>query len=111
MKGVRTYLRKDDKVMVITGRDKGKAGKVLSIVTKKGRAVVEGVNMIKRHTRPGPGTQGGILEKEASVHLSNLMLVCPKCTDGVRILRKVLEDGKKVRICKKCGEVIESGGK
>ncbi|NIA08436.1 MAG: 50S ribosomal protein L24 [Nitrospiraceae bacterium] len=106
MKKVKTYLRKNDRVMVMAGRDKGKVGKILSILSEKGRALVEGAQMVKRHTRPGPGTTGGILEKEASIHLSNLLLICPKCTETVRIYKKVLEDGNKVRICKKCGEVI-----
>lgn len=106
MKSVKTYLRKHDRVSVIAGRDKGKVGKINAILKKKGRALVEGVNIVKRHTKPGPGTSGGILEKESSIHLSNLMLICPKCTDPVRIEKKVLEDGNKVRICKKCGEVI-----
>ena len=106
MKKVKTYLRKNDRVMVMAGRDRGKVGKILSILPKKGRALVEGAQMVKRHTRPGPGTAGGILEKEASIHLSNLLLICPKCTETVRVYRKILEDGNKVRICKKCGEVI-----
>ncbi|NDY41319.1 50S ribosomal protein L24 [Dissulfurirhabdus thermomarina] len=111
MKRVKTYLRKNDRVMVIAGKDKGKAGRILSILTKKGRATVEGVNIIKRHTRPGPGSQGGIIEKEGPVHLSNLMLICDKCTDPVRIRWKVLENGEKVRVCKKCGEVIATEAK
>jgi large subunit ribosomal protein L24 len=106
MKNVKTYLRKNDRVMVMTGRDKGKVGKILSILPSKGRAVVEGAQIVKRHTRPGPGTSGGILEKESTIHLSNLMLICPKCTESTRIYKKILEDGSKVRVCKKCGEVI-----
>ena len=106
MKSVKTYLRKNDRVMAKAGRDKGKVGKILSILPAKGRALVEGAQMVKRHTRPGPGTSGGILEKEASIHLSNLMLICPKCTESTQISRKILENGDKVRVCKKCGEVI-----
>ena len=106
MKRIKTYLRKNDRVMVMCGRDRGKVGKIKSILPKKYRAIVEGANIVKRHTRPGPGTRGGILEKEASIHISNLMLICPKCTDPVRIRRKILDDGSKVRICKKCGEAI-----
>ncbi len=105
----KTQIRKNDRVMVTVGKDKGKIGKVLRTIPKKDRAIVERANMVKRHTRPGGlSRQGGILEKEASIHLSNLMLVCPKCTDPVRIRLKVLEDGKKVRVCHKCGEMIEN---
>jgi len=106
MKGIKTYLRKNDRVMVTAGRDKGKVGKILAILPEKGRARVEGVNMVKRHMRPGPNSRGGILDKEAALHISNLLLICPKCTDPVRISRKILEDGEKVRVCCKCGEVI-----
>ncbi len=103
----KTRIRKNDRVMVTVGKDKGKIGKVLSILFKKGAAIVERANIVKRHTRPGGlSKQGGILEKEAPIRLSNLMLVCPKCTDPVRVRMKVLEDGKKVRICHKCGEMI-----
>lgn len=109
MTGLNTYIKKNDRVMVMAGKDKGKIGKVLRIVPKKSGAVVEKVNMVKRHTRPGPlSKQGGIIEKEAPIHISNLMLVCSKCTDPVRVRFKILEDGKKVRICHKCGEVIEN---
>lgn len=111
MDRLKTYIKKDDRVMVIVGKDRGKIGKVLRIIPKKYRALVEKVNIAKRHTRPGPlSKEGGIIEKEASIHISNLMLVCPKCTDSVRIGFKTLEDGKKVRICRKCGESIENKG-
>ncbi len=105
MARVKTYLRRNDRVMVIAGKDKGKVGKVLRIA-KNNRAYVEGVNMVKRHLRAAPGRAAGIVEKEASIHISNLMLVCPKCTDPVRIGKKILDDGSKVRVCKKCGEAI-----
>ncbi len=111
MKQIKTYLRKNDRVMVMAGKDRGKVGKILAILPKKYRALVEGANIVKRHTRPGPTSRGGILEKEASIHLSNLMLICPKCTDPVRIRKKVLDDGNKVRICKKCGEIIPAESK
>lgn len=109
---LRTHIKKNDRVMVMVGKDKGKIGKVLNVIPKKGRAVVERINIVKRHTRPGPvSKQGGIVEKEAPVHLSNLMVVCPKCTDPVRVRVKALEDGKKIRVCHKCGELIESKAK
>ena len=105
---IRFHVRKDDMVQVIAGKEKGKTGKVLKVLPKKNRVVVEKVNFIKRHTRPsGKTRQGGILQKEAPMHISNLLLVCPKCNRGVRMGKKVLEGGKKALVCKKCGELIE----
>lgn len=102
------YLKKNDQVEVIAGKDKGRVGKILRVHRDTSKAVVEKINMIKRHTKPSAmNQQGGIIEKEALVHVSNLMLVCPKCSKTVRIGRKFLEDGTKVRICKKCNEPIE----
>ncbi|MCX8109631.1 MAG: 50S ribosomal protein L24 [Syntrophorhabdaceae bacterium] len=100
-------IRKNDLVMVTTGKDKGKTGKVLKIVKKKDRAVVEKVNMIKRHVKPSQKSKGGIMERESPIHISNLMIYCEKCSKPVRVGRKILEDGKKVRFCKKCNEVID----
>jgi len=101
-------IKKNDIVEVMAGRDRGKTGKVLRIVEEQDRLVVEKVNMIKRHTRPSPTTgQGGIVEKEGSVHVSNVRLVCPKCSQPTRIGHALSGDGKKVRICKKCGEMLE----
>lgn len=103
------HIKKDDKVMVVAGKDKGKVGKILKIITKKNSVIVEHVNMIKRHTKPGMhGGQGGIIEKEARIHKSNVMLICDKCTAPVRFGKKILEDGTKVRFCKKCGETLDS---
>uniref|UniRef100_A0A832A4E4 Large ribosomal subunit protein uL24 n=1 Tax=Desulfacinum infernum TaxID=35837 RepID=A0A832A4E4_9BACT len=102
------HIKKNDTVMVIAGKEKGKSGKVLRILTKKDRAVVEKLNMVKRHMRPGAHSrQGGIVEKEAPIHISNLMIICSKCTDPTRVGYKNLEDGRKVRFCKKCGELID----
>jgi len=102
------YIRKNDKVMVITGKEKGKIGAVLKVIPEKEGIVVEKLNMVKRHTRPGgKGAKGGIIEKEAPIHISNLMLVCGKCAEITRIGKKVLEDGSKVRFCKKCGEILD----
>lgn len=101
-------IRKNDKVMVIAGREKGKSGKVLRVIPKKDRAIVEKLNMVKRHMRPGlHSREGGILEREAPIHISNLMLICSKCTDPTRVGYKILEDDRKVRFCKKCGEIID----
>lgn len=101
-------LHKNDSVMVVTGRERGKTGKVLRVLPERNQAIIERVNLVKRHTRPrGPQQTGGILEKEAPIHLSNLMIMCDKCNAPVRIGRKVLADGEKVRICRRCGEPLE----
>ena len=102
-------IRKDDKVMVIAGKDAGKLGKVLKVLRKKDRVLVEKVNMVKRHMRPNPYRQqaGGIVEKEMPVHVSNLMVVCSACTKPTRVGYRYTEDGKKLRFCKKCNEVME----
>ncbi len=102
------YLKINDQVEIITGKDKGRVGKIIRLIKNTDKAVVERANMIKRHTKPtASNQQGQIVEKEAPIHVSNLLLVCPKCTKTVRIGKKVLEDGSKVRICKKCSESIE----
>ena len=102
------HVKKDDQVVVIAGKEKGKTGKILRVITTKERVLVEKVNFAKRHTRPSGRTrQGGILEKEAPIHASNVMIICTKCNSPVRVGRRILEDGKKVRYCKKCGELID----
>jgi large subunit ribosomal protein L24 len=102
------HLKKNDNVMVMAGKEKGKTGKILKVLPKKDRAVVEKVNFIKRHMRPGAHSrEGGIVEKENPLPIANLMVVCSRCTDPARVGRKVLEDGKSVRYCKKCGELLE----
>ncbi len=100
-------IKKGDNVVVLAGKDKGKKGSVLRVVAAGGRAVVQGVNMIKRHTRPRPGEPGGIVEKEAPLHISNLAHVDPKSGGPTRIGFRVLDDGRKVRFAKKSGEVID----
>jgi large subunit ribosomal protein L24 len=103
------HIKKNDKVSVISGKEKGKVGKVLKVIPEKNKVIVEKVNYIKRHTRPGGKvSQGGIIEKEAPLHVSNVMLICGKCTDPVRIGFQRQTDGKKIRICKKCGEMLDS---
>jgi large subunit ribosomal protein L24 len=100
-------IRRNDSVMVIAGKERGKTGKVLRVVPDKEAVIIERVNLVKRHTRPkGPQQPGGILEKEASIHLSNVMIMCDKCNAPVRIGRKIL-GGKKIRICRRCGEALE----
>ncbi len=101
-------LKKDDKVKVIAGKDKGKIGKVLKVIRKKNRVLVENVNMVKRHAKPSAqNRQGGIIEGEAPIHWSNLMLMCGKCMTPTRIKVQRLDDGKKVRACSKCDEIID----
>ena len=108
MSRLATPIRKNDNVLVVTGKDRGKRGRVLRVVPDKNRLVVEGVNIIKRHTKPNPGRniKGGIVEREGSLHASNVQLVCPECGVMTRIGRKVL-DGRKVRICRKCEGVVD----
>jgi len=109
MKFEKVAIRKDDKVKVITGKDKGKIGKVLKVLRKKDRILVEKVNIIKRHTRPNAkNRQGGIVETEAPIPWSNVMLMCNKCMAATRATHKLLEDGNKIRTCAKCGEAIAS---
>jgi len=99
------FIKKNDKVIVLAGKETGKIGSVLKVDVEKGRAIVEKINMVKRHTRAGAqSAQGGIVEKEASIHISNLMLVCNRCAEPSRFGKRILEDGTKVRVCKKCGE-------
>jgi len=101
-------IRKNDSVMVITGRERGKTGKVLKVIPDESRAVIERVNLVKRHTRArGPQQPGGIVEKEASIHLSNLMAMCDKCNAPVRLGYKIMPDGKKVRVCRRCSETLD----
>lgn len=101
-------IAKNDIVEVVAGNDRGKRGKVLKVLPKAGRVVVEGANFIHRHTKPrSQGDQGGIIEKEAPMDVSNVMLVCTKCNKGVRVRTKILVDSTKTRICTQCGEMIE----
>jgi large subunit ribosomal protein L24 len=106
-----TYLKKNDQVMVITGKYKGKTGRLLMLIPKKSTALVEKINLVKRHQKPTAAKrQGGIVEKEAGIQISNLLLYCSRCEKGVRISQKVV-NGKKTRVCKKCGETIEAAAK
>jgi large subunit ribosomal protein L24 len=102
-------IRKNDTVLVVTGRDRGKRGRVLRVVPAKDRVIVEGVNFIKRHTRPNPqrNVKGGIVEREAPLAASNVQLVCPECGAQTRIGRKQLDDGRRVRFCVKCKGVVD----
>ncbi|MBT1248029.1 MULTISPECIES: 50S ribosomal protein L24 [Thermosipho] len=101
-------IRKGDMVKVLSGKDKGKTGEVITVIPKEDKVIVRGVNIVKRHQRPNAQMrQGGIIEKEAPIYVSKVALVCPSCGNATRVGFKFLEDGKKVRYCKKCGEVID----
>jgi len=109
MKAKTFRVRKDDKVEVLAGKDKGKVGKILKIDKKRDRVIVEKVNMVKRHTKGNPysGQQGGIVEKESFIHVSNVAVICDACTKATRVGYRYTEDGDKVRFCKKCNEIIK----
>jgi len=104
---IKAHIHRDDEVMVIAGRDKGARGKVIRVIPSEGRVMVSKVNMIKRHTRQTQQTSGGIIEKEAPISISNVQFFCPNCKTGVRLGMKSLDDGRKVRNCRKCGEVLD----
>ncbi len=102
------HVHREDTVVILTGKDRGKKGRVIRLFPKIEKALVEKINMVKRHTRPTQQLpQGGILEKEAPVHLSNLQVICGKCGKATRIAHKVLTSGTKTRVCKKCGEILD----
>ena len=102
-------FKKGDMVKVLAGKDKGKTGKILKAIPEKNRIVIEKVNMLKKHKKPDQKTKGGVVEKEGSIHISKVGLLCNKCNTAVRVRNKMLEDGKKVRICSKCSDVINVG--
>ena len=109
MSRVVTSIKKNDSVLVIAGRDRGKRGRVLRVIPASRRLIVEGVNFIKRHTKPNPqnNVKGGIVEREASFALANVQVVCPECGAATRVGRRELEDGRKVRVCRKCKGVVD----
>ena len=101
------FIKKNDKVIVLAGKEQGKIGNVLKVDIEKGHAIVEKINVMKRHSRARSKTpKGGIVEKEAPIHISNLMLICNKCAEPTRIGKRILEDGSRARVCKKCGELL-----
>jgi large subunit ribosomal protein L24 len=109
MENIKIRIKKDDKVKVLTGKDKGKIGKVLKVVKKTNRVVVENINVVKVHQRSSQTSpQGGIVEKSMPINVSNIKLMCHSCVKPTRIGIKQLDDGKRVRICKKCNEQIDS---
>ncbi len=107
MKKVKMHVKKGDQVLILSGKDKGKKGKVLRSIPTEGRVLVEGINIVKKHNRPRQRVQGGIQEQPAPVNSSNVMVICPACKTPTRIARKELKDGNKVRACKKCRENID----
>ncbi|PLY01141.1 MAG: 50S ribosomal protein L24 [Desulfuromonas sp.] len=105
---VKLHVKKDDTVMILAGKDKGKSGKILRVLPDKKRVLVENLNVVKRHTRPTQAnSEGGIIEKEASIDISNVQLICTSCNKPARTGQKVLDDGSKVRYCKKCNEIVD----
>jgi large subunit ribosomal protein L24 len=101
-------IRKNDSVMVIAGKERGKTGKVLRVLKEKDAVIIERLNIVKRHTKPrGPQQTGGIVEKEAAIHASNIMIMCEKCNAPARIGHKIFADGKKIRICRNCKEALD----
>lgn len=105
---IKSHVKLGDTVLVLTGKDKGSKGKVLDVLPKDGKVLVENVNVRKKHKKPrGANQQGGIVEQPCFIHLSNVMLVCPNCKLPTRVGKKFLEDGTKARVCKKCDEVID----
>ena len=100
-------IKKNDKVIILSGKEQGKIGGVLKVDRDTERVIVEKINVVKRHTKPSAASaQGGIVEKEAPIHISNLMIICNKCAEPTRIGKRILDDGSKVRVCKKCGEIL-----
>lgn len=101
-------IHKGDLVMILTGKDRGKRGRIKEVLPRRSRVVVEGANFVKRHRKPrGQMDQGGIIEFEAPIHISNVMLVCPRCKEPARIGYEFLPEGGKARICRSCGEAVD----
>lgn len=106
MQAMKTHVNKGDTVMVIAGKEKSKTGKIMQLLPKKSSVIVEGLNMVKRHQKAKGNEAGGIIEKEAAIHISNVMPYCSKCAKPVRTGKKFLENGEKQRICIKCGNSL-----
>ena len=101
-------LKKNDTVVVVTGRERGKTGKVLRVLNERHAVLIERLNLVKRHMKPrGMQAPGGIVEKEAPIHISNVMLMCDRCNAPVRVGRRRLEDGRGVRVCRRCGDIVD----
>ena len=109
MSRLQTPIRKNDNVVVVTGKDRGKRGRVLKVLPTSNRVLVESVNFLKRHVRPNPqkNIKGGVVEREASLHASNVQIMCPECGAPTRIGHQLLGDGRKIRICRKCDGAVD----
>jgi large subunit ribosomal protein L24 len=105
----KVHIKKNDQVFVLAGKDRGKTGKVLKVFVDRSRAIVEGLNFIQKHTRANPqkNVKGGILPKESSIHISNLMVVCKRCNERTRVGVSHSQDGRKIRVCKSCNELLD----
>jgi large subunit ribosomal protein L24 len=105
----KVHVKKNDQVYVLAGKERGKSGKVLRVFRDGSRAIVEGLNNIQKHTRPNPqrNIKGGILPKESPIHVSNLMVLCKRCNKRTRIGYSTMQDGRKVRVCRKCSELLD----
>ncbi|MCP4482639.1 MAG: 50S ribosomal protein L24 [bacterium] len=103
---MKMQIKKNDKVMVLSGKNKGKTGEVLQVIKSTNRAIVSKVNMVKKTVKPTQNQEAGLIEVEAPINLTNLQVVCVKCNKPTRVKKDILSDGKKVRVCKKCGEII-----
>jgi large subunit ribosomal protein L24 len=105
----KAHIKRNDMVYVLSGKDRGKSGKVLRVFLDKNRAIVEGLNFIQKHTRPNPqkNVKGGILPKESPIHMSNLMVVCKRCNEHSRVGFSHIQDGRKARVCKNCNELLD----
>lgn len=102
------HILREDTVLILTGKDRGKKGRVIRLFPKMEKALVEKINMVKHHTRPNQQLpQGGIMEKESPIHISNLKVICTKCGKATRVAHKILASGQKVRMCKKCREILD----
>ncbi len=106
----RVHIKKNDMVYVLSGKDRGKTGKVLKVFLDKNKAIIEGLNYIQKHTRPNPqkNVKGGILPKESPIHISNLMVVCKRCNKHARVGFSLMQDGRKARVCKNCNELLDA---
>ena len=106
----RVHIKKNDMVYVLSGKDRGKTGKVLKVLLDKNKAIIEGLNYIQKHTRPNPqkNVKGGILPKESPIHISNLMVVCKRCNKHARVGFSLMQDGRKARVCKNCNELLDA---
>jgi large subunit ribosomal protein L24 len=109
MSRLQTPIRRNDQVLVLTGKDAGKRGRVLKVLPERNRVIVEGVNLIKRHTKPNPqrNIKGGVVQREGSLHASNVQIICPECGARARLGHRILGDGRKVRVCRKCEGVVD----